>query len=196
MSAPPTAARRGRPRDESLDAEILDATVDELIDHGLSGLTIEGVAQRAGVAKTTVYRRWSDAADLAMCAARRIKFEAVDPPDGTVRDQLVWLLGALRAQWGDPRWAAVMRRVAADGTTHPGLYDEHRARLVAPHIEVMREVLRRGVRDGTIRPDLDLEWLRLMLVGPVVASAMTLRPGIDDEQAAAMVDVVLRGAAP
>lgn len=190
------SVKRGRPRDGSIDAEILDAAIAELIDHGFSGLTIEGVAQRAGVAKTTVYRRWSDTTELALAAARSIKPEPADPPPGSVRDQLVWLLATVRQQWGDPRWAAVMRRVAADGTTHPEVYDEHRARLVAPHIEVMRAVLRRGVDEGVIRADVDLDWLRLMLTGPVISTGMTLRPGVTAEQARTMVDVVLRGAAP
>lgn len=191
MTAP---TRRGRPRDQALDDEILDAAVDELIEHGFSGLTIEAVAQRSGVAKTTVYRRWSDTAELTLAAARRVKSEPIDPPPGELREQLLWMIDALRRQWADPRWAAVMRRLAADGTTHPDLYAEHRNRLVAPHISAMRAVLRRGVVDGSIRPDVDLECMRLMLVGPVIASSMTLRPGIGAKQARAMVDLVLAGA--
>ena len=190
------AAKRGRPRNETLDTEILDAAVDELIDHGFSGLTIEGVAQRAGVAKTTIYRRWSDTSDLALAATRAIKYDAIQPPPGSVHDQLVWLVERLRLQWSDPRWSAVMRRVAADGTVHPKVYAEHRDRLVSPHLDVMRDVLERGAAEGSIRADVELEGLRRLIVAPVIAASMTLRPVIGPNEARSMLELVLRGAAP
>lgn len=52
------AARPGRPRDPRADAAILQAARDLMAEGGLSNLTVEGTAQRAGVAKTTVYRRY------------------------------------------------------------------------------------------------------------------------------------------
>lgn len=192
----PARSGRGRPRDTSLDDEILAAAASELIDHGFSGLTIEGVALRAGVAKTTVYRRWSDASDLALAAARRVKAEISEPPPGSVRDQLVWLLDRSRAQWSDPRWVAMMRRVAADGTTNPEVYEEHRNRLIAPHSALMRAVVQRGVDEGILRDDIDPDWIRLLLIAPVIATGMTLRPVPSEEQIRANVDLVLRGAAP
>ena len=191
-----TEPRRGRPRSEAIDAAILDATVDELIDHGYSGLSMEGVADRAGVAKTTVYRRYPDIDELTLAALRGMKGDAPPVPAGGVREQLVWLLDSMRRSWGEPRFAAVMRRVAADGTSRPEAYAEHRDRLVGPHIARFHEVLRRGVDEGLIRPDVDLEWVRTMIVAPVTATTMTLRPPMTADQVETTVDTVLRGVAP
>jgi len=188
--------RRGRPRSESIDTAILEAAIEELIAHGLVGLQMEAVAARAGVAKTTVYRRWPATSDLALAAVRYIKPLPVDPPEGTVREQLLWLLQRMRAQWGEPRYAALMRRIAADANTAPDLYRDGRTRLIGPHIEVMHRVLERAVADGLVAPDADLELLRMMMTSPITASALTLAPYPSAAQVERAVDTVLRGAAP
>ena len=58
----------GRPRDPHADEAILAAARDLLAEGGLANLTVEGTAQRAGVAKTTVYRRYPTKLDLAVAA--------------------------------------------------------------------------------------------------------------------------------
>jgi len=69
-----TAGRRpGRPRREDVDAAILDATIDELEEHGYAAVNIEAVAARAGVAKRTVYRRWPSKDDLMFDAISKLK---------------------------------------------------------------------------------------------------------------------------
>ena len=78
MTSPPLAAperRRGRPRSTEADEAILVAATDAFIELGWDGLTIEGVATRAGVGKTTIYRRYSCRLDLLLAAARRLSQE-------------------------------------------------------------------------------------------------------------------------
>src|SRR5258708_38091786 len=53
---------RGRPRDQHADAKILKATIRLLEQHGFRAVTLEGIAEEAGVARTTVYRRWPNKA--------------------------------------------------------------------------------------------------------------------------------------
>ena len=110
-----SAVRRGRPRDEAIDAAILDATVQEIIDVGFFAVSMERVATRAGVAKTTVYRRWPDAVELGVEALRRLKGPVGEPPDAGARDQIVWLAERMRRVWANPTFAAAMRRVVAEG---------------------------------------------------------------------------------
>lgn len=194
VAAPTT--RRGRPRDAAIDAAILDATVAELVERGFVGLSMEAVAARAGVAKTTIYRRWANTAELGLDALRSFEDDAVEPPPGSVRDQLVWLLDLMRRKWGNPEYGAIMRRVAADGTAQPDLYRECRDRLIMPHRRRLAAVLRRGVEDGTIRPDADLAWVRSLLVAPIIAATLTLKERVSRAQLESNIDTVLRGLAP
>src|SRR5512142_1481611 len=89
------AAQRGRPRSAEADRAILTATADLLAERGLAAMSIEEVAARAGVGKTTIYRRWPSKGLLALDAFV-ISFRAEQPlPDtGSLRGDL---LSALRA---------------------------------------------------------------------------------------------------
>jgi AcrR family transcriptional regulator len=189
-------ARRGRPRNEAVQAAILAAAVDELVAKGFAGLTIEGVAAGAGVAKTTIYRRWSSAEELALDAMRTFEQDVREPPPGSVRDQLVWLVDGMRRKWNDPRYRAIMRRVTADGIAHPEAYRRARDQLVAPHLALLNAALRRGVDEGLVRADLDIDWLRQLITAPITAATLTFRDKVGRPQIEATVDIVLRGAAP
>src|ERR1700761_4243764 len=68
-AAPGSAApKRGRPRSEQADRAILQAAAQVLAERGLAGMSIEEVASRAGVGKTTIYRRWTSRGALALDA--------------------------------------------------------------------------------------------------------------------------------
>ena len=185
----------GRPRNEAIDAAILEATVDELIERGFIAMSMESIAARAGVAKTTLYRRWSNQGELALAAMRTFETAAAPPPEGTVRDQLIWLLDAMRRKWGNPRYAAMMRRVAADGTTSPDVYRRSRDHLIGPHIRLMNAVLTRAMDNGVIRADVEVEHVRQLLTSPVMAAALTLKERVTRTQLEFTVDTVLRGLA-
>ena len=74
-----TSGSTGRPRSEEAHQAILDATLELLIEVGFSALTVEGVAQRAGVGKATIYRRWASKLPLVVEAFGRLPgFEEVD----------------------------------------------------------------------------------------------------------------------
>lgn len=192
-----TATRgRGRPRSESIDSAILDSTIDELIERGFIAASMESIAARAGVAKTTLYRRWPNTTELALAAMRTFESDQDVPPPGTVRDTLIWLVRRMGRKWGDPRYGAMMRRVAADGSAQPQLYRECRDRLIGPHIERTNAVLARGIAEGMIRPGTDIEWLRGLLVSPIMAAALTLRERVPDAEIERTIDTVLRGVAP
>ena len=187
----------GRPRDASIDAAILEATTDELIERGYIALSIEAIAARAGVAKTTVYRRWPNTEELVLAAMRM--FERDDqspPPDGSAREQLAVLLDRMRRKWVDPRYGAMMRRVTADGTASPDLYRHVRDRLIGPHIALMDRALRQAVDEGLIRPDADLGWARQMITSPIMAATLTHRDRVSRSQVEFSLDTVLRGLAP
>jgi AcrR family transcriptional regulator len=195
----PTAVERrrpGRPRDEALDSAILDAAVEELIERGVRGLSIEAVAARAGVAKTTLYRRWSTTNELVMDAMRALRADdAEPPPEGPAREKVLFLLDRMRRSWSDPQYGALMRRVAADGTHHPEIYRQCRDRLIAPEVALMKAALAQAVDEGLIRPGVDLAWVRQMLTAPLMSAVLTHKARVTKAQLEFTLDTVLAGLA-
>jgi AcrR family transcriptional regulator len=190
--------RRGRPRDASIDAAILDATIDELIERGYLGLSMESIAARARIAKTTLYRRWPSSDDLVLESMR-----AFEPPADTEepelapgREELLFLLERMRKTWSDARYAALMRRLAADGSSHPDVYRHFRDQLLKPRLERMNRALRRAILAGVVRDGVDLASVRQMLSAPILAAALTHKDKLTRAQLAFTVDTVLAGLAP
>jgi AcrR family transcriptional regulator len=196
MTATITARKRGRPRNEAAESAILNAAIDLLADHGYGGLTVEAVAARAGVAKTTVYRRWPGKDELLVDALTTVKGPLGELPDGSVASQLKWLMERMRASWMNGNHGKIMRRLSADGTDQPELYRTFCDRFVAPRRAAVRAVLQRGVDEGIIRPDVNLDYVIDMLGAPTIVSVMTLRDKVTRKQVEFVVDTVLAGIKP
>src|SRR5215475_466986 len=79
----------GRPRDPALEAAILDATQDLLIEHGFAATTVEAVARAAGTGKAAVYRRWPAKIDLVVAAVQALQSPPSVPDTGTLRGDLL-----------------------------------------------------------------------------------------------------------
>lgn len=188
-----TARRQGRPRSEHADQAIIDATVELVAEFGYRGLTVEAVAARAGVAKTTVYRRWGSKEELVFGVMARLSGPTAVPRGEDVREDLLILLERVREQWTSGPHGRLMHRLSAEGHEQPALYREFRDRLLAPRQRVMQGVLQRAVAEGLIKPDADLDWIGQLLVSPIVAAAFTHRSLPDRDQLRDLIELVLTG---
>src|SRR3954471_8724184 len=92
----------GRPRDPRIDAAILRATTDLLVEIGYSNLTMAAVAERAGTTKTALYRRWSSKAELVHEAAFPAAPTAIETPAGDFRADIRAMLAATRDVFTSP----------------------------------------------------------------------------------------------
>jgi AcrR family transcriptional regulator len=197
MATPLVTERRpGRPRRTDVDAAIIEATIDELDEHGYWAASMEAIAARAGVAKTTVYRRWPSKDELVFDAINALKGPIPHAPGNGLREDLMYLMERMRRNWVNSRHGRVMRQLSAEGGRNPELYRAFRERLVAPRQEVVFAVLRQGVEDGQIRPDVDLTWVNDLLVAPVMVAVLTHRPHVSRAQLEFTIDTILRGIAP
>jgi AcrR family transcriptional regulator len=195
--SPAAAPRRpGRPRSEVAEQAILAAAVELVADCGYAGFTVEAVAARAGVARTTVYRRWPGKDELIFDAISAMKGPIPELPGGSVRDELRYLMEKMREGWLDSTHGQMMRRLAAEGGERPDVYRMFRERLVAPRRAATRSVLERGIAEGVIRGDADLATVIDMLAAPIVTAVMTHQQGLTREQVEFVVDTVLAGLAP
>ncbi|MEU7905627.1 TetR/AcrR family transcriptional regulator [Actinoplanes sp. NPDC049118] len=187
----------GRPRDARADAAIIEAVL-ELLSAGQSAdaLSIEAVAARAGVGKATIYRRWPNKEALLIDAVAAMKGPLPVPAGESVRDDLVMLIAGMRNKRME-HYGKVTACLVPELLKSPEMHRIYYG-VIEPRRDVMRQVLRRGVENGELRADLDVELTMLMLSGPTLAQNM-LRwsPHVADEGfAEALVDAVLRGAAP
>ncbi len=162
LQTPATGAggvpRRGRPRDPELDEAIMVATLDALVQEGLAHLTMEGVADRAGVGKASLYRRWPNKVALVVGALRRLAEQRVVLPDtGTVHDDmLAYLRAMVRTRQAESEViAAVGQEVATNEELAKALRQEIFPVLSTP----VAAIIRRGVERGELSPSTDVELL-------------------------------------
>ena len=147
------ADKIGRRRGVRLQHAILDAAWAELVERGYPGLTLEGVAKRAGTSRPVLYRRWPSRTALATAAlGRHIAQNPIVVPDlGSVRDEICLLLRRMsdRARPDMIRLVFDMQRDLAD--EHSNLADMRahlRAQIVEP--DVMQTILGRAIDRGEI----------------------------------------------
>ena len=123
------SAERVRPpgRGPKVRAAVLAATLAELADTGYAALTIENIARRAGVHKTTIYRRWTDRESLvADVLGERIAMDFPIPDAGSVEADLHQLAQAFVAWVSNPTGRMIFAAVYSDALRIPGITDVRR----------------------------------------------------------------------
>jgi AcrR family transcriptional regulator len=186
----------GRPRNAGADQAILDAVIDMMSDgQSADAISIEAVATRAGVGKATLYRRWPNKEALLIDAMASLKGPLPTPKGESVRDDLISLITAMASKTSE-RYGKVTMCLLPEMYRSPEMARVHQA-VVEPRREVTRQVLRRGITTGELRPDLDVELTLLMLHSPAIAQNMLhWTPAVPAETLAeSLVDAVLRGIA-
>lgn len=196
MTAAATTPRSpGRPRSARVDGAIIQAVLDLLAEgHTVEALTIEAVAARAGVGKAAIYRRWSGKDALLVDAVGSLKGPLPTLTGESVRDDLVVLLGWTGVKKQDQRFANIMSCLVPDVHRSPERYRLYQG-LVEPRRELTRQVLRRGIRSGELRADLDIEVAVAVLSAPVLVQRMLRwHPELDvSTLPERVVDTVLAG---
>jgi len=147
---------RGRPRSAEADRAILAATAGLLAERGLAAMSIEEVAARAGVGKTTIYRRWPSKGLLALDAFV-ISFRAEQPlPDtGTLRGDLIAALHAWVRAVTETPMGPMLTGLIAEAQADPDLRGAWRDRVLEPLRAQHRIMLERAVARGEILAGTD-----------------------------------------
>ncbi|MGW2653575.1 TetR/AcrR family transcriptional regulator [Streptomyces sp. NPDC001478] len=171
---------------------IHDATLRLLAERGYAGLTIESVAQEAGVNKTTIYRWWPSKAPLLRAALLRSRALDVSVPDtGSLRGDLIALTEQIVALVTGARTQALVRAMTAGS----GLPDDELAALTrdffADRFSRERPVFARAVARGELPPDTDPMLLLDLIAGAVWMRALLRNLPVPPDFAASVVDAVL-----
>lgn len=187
----------GRPRDEAVDVAINRAALELIAEQGLASVSVEAVALRAGVGKTTVYRRWSCKDELITQALATLNDELPAPQGDTTRERLLSLLGGMSRDSSQPLSMRLFPRVVSHKSSDPTTYGSFYERVLKPRRERFLRELRTGVESGELRHDVDLDHVVNLLVGPMLYQTYVL-PESSPEismSAAELVDLVLSGIA-
>jgi AcrR family transcriptional regulator len=181
----PTPARRPGGRSARVRADVTAATLAELALGGYSELSVEKIAERAGVNKTTIYRRWSDLDSLLAETLAELGSTAVPIPDtGDLDTDLRTLADLIRAVITDPVIAALLRGLCAAATRSPRAaqvlrdFFLERARLGGV---IVRRAVARGELPAGTDPMAAIEalggpfYLRLLVTGEPIDPAFAAR---------------------
>jgi AcrR family transcriptional regulator len=187
----PTTRSDRRARSERA---ILDATRALIGEAGVRGLTIEGVASRSGVAKTTIYRRWRDKDELALAAVWTDLINGLPEPSdiGGTREELLAFVEPLITILRSPLMGGVIRGLASEIAANSELSQRYRAQFIEPRLGQLGLVIGRGIERGDLRPDTDVRLVHEMLVGPVFYRLLFSAQPLDDGLGARVTDAALR----
>jgi AcrR family transcriptional regulator len=192
-------AARPDPRVERSRQAILDATLQLLAQDGdVGSLTVEAVAARSGVAKTTIYRRWRDKWELALDAVMIDMLPRLDEPVdvGHTRKELLRFINSVVKLLATPPYGQAMQALVSQIATDPDLARVYREQVVEPRQAELTPVIKRGIVRGDLRPDTDVRLIHELLVGPIFYRLLFSGAPLDRNLGRRIVDAILAGFAP
>jgi AcrR family transcriptional regulator len=165
----PIKKRRGRPRSSQTEKAILRAAGEiVLASGGLAELTIEGVAERAGVGKASIYRRWPSKGALAFDAVVDGILATQPTPDtGSLEGDLAHVAVNWVRLANVRRGGRAVAHFIAEVQSDPDLAVAWRERFVNPIREARRPIIERAIARGEIPARSDPELIMDVLFGPL-----------------------------
>lgn len=167
-------------------AAVLDAAVALLAEAGLSGVSVDEVARRSGVAKTTIYRHWPSREALMLAACATLNTKSVAPDMGSLRDDLQALMRAVVPRLRSDSWASSLLSLLDAAERDPDLaalqIDLHRDSM-SGFRQVVERAQARGELDSAVNP----AHVVATIVGPLLYRRFVSREPLDN----AFVETIL-----
>lgn len=160
---------------------VLDATRELLAENGFGNLTVEGVAARSGVAKTTIYRRYRSKNDLALAVLLDMVDEvSTQPYAADTWSELVSLVDRTVELMCTSLMGLVMKGLVSEVAADPELARVYRDRVVSHRLADVSALVERGISRGELRADLDSEMVTDLLLGPIYYRFFLSGAAMDD----------------
>jgi AcrR family transcriptional regulator len=190
----------GRPRSAQAHKAILDATLELLAKEGFQGLSIEEVAARAGVGKTTIYRRWSSKEELVIDAIQAIQVDLSMVDTGNFRNDLVTLFKtAYQSMMAHPLLEQLVVKIIGEYQTNPEIFQVFITQLLLPRFQQFRHMVEQAQARNEIRRDIDWTLVIELVAGSLYFHWIITRflvPSSSftpDEWVEQMIDMVMHG---
>jgi TetR/AcrR family transcriptional regulator, regulator of autoinduction and epiphytic fitness len=178
------------PRIERTRRVVLEATLDLLAEHGYGAVTIEAVAARSGVAKSTIYRHWPGRVELILDAFHELKPPVAPPADGDVRETVIAVLENLARVVDKSTWSMCLPSLI-DAAAHDPEARKLHGRISTEGRRSLVDLLATGVERGELPPDLDPDLMAEALVGPILLRRLMSLPPFDPAQVRTLVDQLI-----
>jgi AcrR family transcriptional regulator len=182
-----------------VDRIVRDAVLDLIGDgNSLTSLSLIGIARYTGVSRNAIYRRWKTKEDLYVEVLTTIDHEVPALSAQSARENLVSLMDAEVHRAADPRVRRLELAVRAEAGSFPDLYRYFMSQYVAPLLDALRSMIRRGKETGEIRVDVSEDVLADLLMSSVISTISFV--GVSSEDTSGLsqrrIDLAFEGAAP
>lgn len=173
MTSDASVATDADPRVARSRQKLLSAATDLLVEAGPRAVTVDAIADRSGVAKSTLYRHWDSREALLIDVMRANMPDVAPPPPGLgFEASLRALVVAVASTLAEPEWAGILPALISLRRQVPQLAELADSDRDAK-TEVLTDVLMRGVDEGVLPDDLDPRLVANLLLGPVVLAVLT-----------------------
>ncbi len=192
------APQRGRPRSERARKAILEAAAELLLARGLSAVSMDAVAERAGVSKATIYRWWPTKETLALDAlyTEWAAARSQTRDTGSLRGDLLSMLRPWARRAGSRPYGRVVAALLTEAQTDPVFGAEYRQRFLEPRREQVREIFRRAIERGEIPAGTKVEVALDLLYGSMYHRLLHGHAPLNDRFVRDVVNTVLNGVLP
>jgi len=185
---------RGRPRSATSQKAILATAIEILLEQGLTSMSMDDLAKRAGVSKATIYRWWASKELLALDALATEWALPTPSPDldtGSLRGDLLARIRPWLGQLNQKPYERIIAGLLAQTQTNPQFAKLYRERFVAPRRDETRKLLLRAIDRGEIGADTNLEVTLDLLYGPIYHRLLHRHAPLNDRFATQVIDAVI-----
>ncbi|MCC5657380.1 TetR/AcrR family transcriptional regulator [Nostoc sp. XA010] len=172
----------GRPRSIQADQAIVEATLDLLAEVGYESMSIEAIASRAGVGKTTIYRRYTSKEELVADAIESLRDDLVIPDTGKFWGDMNILINNAAKKIDSPLGRQTLALIISTASSNPQFAEVYWTKYTKLRREAFSKVLERAKSRGEIHKDADVD-LIIDLVSGSLYYALIFKPTTEPVEA-------------
>ena len=169
--------KRGRPTSKRVDRALADAAVEEFVERGYYGMSMESIAARAGVSKLSLYRRWNSKLAVTEEVFRILSERGAPEDRGSLEADIRYLVEQSTGTAGAAAEAKLLLRTMGEICDNPELMASYRKHLLAPGMDQLRAVLERARARGELRADVPIDLACSLVGGPLFLYYLALLSG-------------------
>ncbi|MFC3800765.1 TetR/AcrR family transcriptional regulator [Cohnella sp. GCM10012308] len=174
-------SKRGRPRDPKTQQAILSASYDLLLEVGFGAVTVEKIAERAGVSKATIYKWWPNKAAVVMDGFLSAASARLPVPDTGNAFEDIQIHAVNVTRFLTSREGKIITALVGEGQFDEGLAEAYRTRYFQPRRLEAKGILEKGIRRGQLKETLDVGLGVDLLYGPIFYRLLVTGEPLDDD---------------